>query len=168
MVFVKVLVAPILLSYFRRQFSHFVISVIKHNFVAFLDAKKAFDTVWHAGLMVKLHVKGVTGHIWSIIDKWYASSYSSITWNGQCSSSFPVKQGVRQGGVLSPFLYCVFVDELLDLLASSGAGAYVSDIFCGAPMYADDLSLVAATPCDLQCMLDIVYDYSNKWRYHAV
>ena len=32
-------------------------------------------------------------------------------------------------------------------------------------MYADDLSLVAATPCDLQCMLDIVYDYSNKWRY---
>ena len=55
--------------------------------------------------------------------------------------------------------------SLLDLLASSGAGVYISDMFCGAPMYADDLSLIAATPCDMQCMLDIVYDYSNKWRY---
>ena len=42
---------------------------------------------------------------------------------------------------------------------------HISDIFCGVPMYADDLSLIAATPSDLQSMLDIVYDYSNKWRY---
>ena len=71
-------------------------------------------------------------------------------------------QGVRQGGTLSPFLYVLFVDELLDILTASGLGVIVSGLYCGAPMYADDLALVASRP---QAMLDIVHDYARKWRY---
>ena len=74
-------------------------------------------------------------------------------------------QGVRQGEVLSPFLYCIFVDELLDILTVSGLGVSISGLYCGAPMYADDLVLVASTPKELQAMLDVVERYASRWRY---
>jgi hypothetical protein len=137
----------------------------KKAYVAYLDVRKAFDTVWHQGLLVKLHQKGIRGSIWHIINKWYTSSTSSVIWDNQQSRSFPCHQGVRQGGVLSPFLYCLFVDELLDILTQSGYGVSIDGVYCGSPMYADDLALVASSPEELQAMMDIVATYANKWQY---
>ena len=99
--------------------------------------------------MVKMHQKGIQGHLWRIINKWYASSSSCVLWSGQRSSSFIIVQGVQQGGILSPFLYCIFLDELLDTLVSTGAGVMISGIYCGSPMYADDISLIADSPTAL-------------------
>ena len=127
--------------------------------------RKAFDTVWHTGLLVKLHQKGVRGHIWHLIKNWYSSSFSCVLWDGHRSTAFELKQGVRQGGILSHSLYCIFVDELLDQLSTSGYGVAISDIYCGAPMYADDIALVADSPSFLQAMLDIVHTYAQNWRY---
>ena len=53
---------------------------------------------------------------------WYSHSSCSVLWNGTSSRKVSIRQGVRQGGILSPFLYSVFVDELLDLLVSSRYG----------------------------------------------
>ena len=89
----------------------------KKAYVAYLDVRKAFDTVWHQGMLVKLHQKGIQGPIWQIINKWYTSSTSSVISDNQQSRPFPCRQSVRQGGVLCLFLYCLFVDELLDNLA---------------------------------------------------
>ena len=50
-------------------------------------------------------------------------------------------------------------------LENSDLGARVSDIFTGAPMYADDLALIASSLEELQGMLDIVQTYAQKWRY---
>ena len=115
--------------------------------------------MWHDALLVKLHRKGITGHFWHLISTWYSECTSCVVWEGNRSSSFILRQGVRQGGTLSPFLYLVFVDELLDL------GACIGSIYCGAPMYADDLALVASSPGNLQAMLDLVYRYAQKWHY---
>ena len=134
-------------------------------FVAFLDVRKAFDTVWHEGLLVKLMNKGIKGHLWHLINSWYTASSGCVLWNGQRSQPFTLLQGVRQGGVLSPFLYCLYVDELLDQLSASKIGASISDIYCGAPMYADDLALVAGSQGALQSLLDMVDRYARKWRY---
>ena len=51
------------------------------------------------------------------------------------------------------------MDELLDILSSSGYGAMVGDNYCGAPMYADDLALIAESPEDL------VSNYARRWHY---
>ena len=64
---------------------------------------------------------------------------------------------MKQGGILSPFFYTLYVNDLLIEQDSSGLGACVSDVFVGSPMYADDLALVAATASDLQGMLNIVH-----------
>lgn len=105
--------------------------------------------------------------MWHVINNWYSSSLGIVLWDCQRSEAFEIKQGVRQGGILSPFLYCLFVDELLDLLAASGYGVTINNIFCGAPMYADDISLIAKSPGCLQAMLDIhvACEYARKWRY---
>ena len=96
---------------FRQDFWY----VAAHTAFIFQEAVQSLRDLGHkafvaflAGLMVKLHAKCVTGHFWSIIDKWYASFYSSIIWNGQSSSSVPVKQCVRQGwGAFSFSLLCL-------------------------------------------------------------
>ena len=92
-------------------------------------------------------------------------TWRSVLHSGSHSLSFPLRQGVRQGAILSPLLYSVFVDELLDILSESGYGAMVGDNYCGAPMYADDLALTAESPEDLQAMLDLVSNYARRWRY---
>ena len=114
---------------------------------------------------MKLNQRGINGRTRHIINNWYKCSSSSVLWDGQHSPPFQIHQGVRQGGILSPFLYCLFVDELLDTLTQSGHGAVISGLYSGAPMYADDLVLIASSQAELQAMLDIVAAYATKWRY---
>ena len=134
----------------------------KKAFVAFLDVRKAFDIVWHEGLLVKLHRKGIHGHLWHLIQAWYAQSTAAVQWDSHQSSHFPVLQGVHQGAILFPLLYCIFVDVLLDNLHASGCGAKVGEVYCGALMYADDLALIAESPDELQAMLNIVSSYATR------
>ena len=137
----------------------------KKAYVAFLDVKKAYDTVWHEGLLLKLLQFNFPRYIWSLLHNWYTGCTSSVLWNSHFSRSFPIRQGVRQGAVLSPFLYTIFVNNLLVQLSSSGHGVKIGDIFCGAPMYADDLALISDSETGLQHMLDIVSLYAAKWNY---
>ena len=134
-------------------------------FVGFLDVKKAFDTVWHEGLLFKLCQFGFPRYIWILIHNWYRGSSSAVLWNSKTSQYFPVKQGVRQGAILSPLLYSIFVNDLLHLLSSSGHGVSIGGIFCGSPMYADDLALIAESSAALQSMFDLVHNFSIQWHY---
>ena len=122
---------------------------------AYLDA---FDTVWHDGLCLKLFLFGFPRYIWSILRNWYTSA---VLWNSSIPHPFPIRQGVRQGAVLSPLLYSIFVNDLLLHLSSSGHGTSVNGI-CRSPMFADDLS---ESVSDLQSMLNIITHYANTWRY---
>jgi hypothetical protein len=79
----------------------------KKAFVAFLDVKKAFDTVWHEGLLYKLSLFGFPRYIWIILHNWYRGPTSAVLWKSSTSRSFKISQGVRQGAVLSPFLYSI-------------------------------------------------------------
>ena len=133
--------------------------------MALLDVQKAFDTVWHKGLFLKLYQAGVKDRAWLFLLKWYNQSSCSVLWCGKSSRVFTINQGVKQGGILSPFLYSLFVNDLLKELAVSGYGVSVDDLFTGAPMYADDLALISSSSADLQNLLEIVFHYSRRWKY---
>ena len=134
--------------------------------MAFLDVKKAFDTVWHDGLLLKLSSFGFPRYIWTIVHNLYRRSTSSVLWNSTISRSFKLRQGVRQGAILSPLLYSIFVDDLLHQLSCSNLGTSINGCYCGSPMFADDLALIADSPEELQSMINIVHNYSTAWRYH--
>ena len=67
-------------------------------FVCFLDARQAFDQVWHDGLFYKLHELGVNPKLWKSVVSMHSEMYSCVMYNGFCSDWFPVLQGTRQGG----------------------------------------------------------------------
>ena len=82
-------------------------------FGCFLDASKAFDLVDHGILFQKLLNRGLPSTVVRFLLLWYQSQQLNVRWNGQISESFGVSNGVRQGGVLSPVLFAIYVDGLL-------------------------------------------------------
>jgi len=87
---------------------------------------------------------------------------SCVQWNGIFRDPYRVTCGVRQGGLLSPVLFNIYVDKLLHLLSTSHYGCHVRSRFFGCIMSADDLILLSPSLCGLQCtcMLDICSDYA--------
>ena len=81
-------------------------------FACFLDARQAFDRVWHNGLFYKLNELGVSYKLLKIVIAMHSDMYSCVMYNGFYSDWFPVLQGTRQGGVWSPFLYLVYINYL--------------------------------------------------------
>ena len=61
--------------------------------------------------------------------------------------------GVKQGGVLSPLMFSVYIDNLLTLLSNARVGCYLGDVLCGALEYADDIVLLAPTLSALRVLL---------------
>jgi len=73
-------------------------------YCAFVDASKAFDKVLINGLIVKLIKKGAPILFIRILYYWFNNLSCSVAWNGLLGSPFLFQCGIRQGGVLSPFL----------------------------------------------------------------
>ena len=135
-------------------------------YIAFLDILKAFDTVWHTGLMNKLYDFGINGSLHRLIFKSYQNICGTVVCNGYKSSVFPIHRGVRQGGVLSTFLYQLYLNDLLETLQRLNLGATVHMVYSGSPTLADDIALIATTPLNLQAMLDCCHEYSSRWKFN--
>ena len=85
-----------------------------------------------------------------------------VSWNYKKSEKFPVSNGVRQGGVLSPILFTVYIDDLLLELEKKGIGRYWNKYFVGAVCYADDITLLAPTPTALHLMLTTCSSFATS------
>ena len=75
-------------------------------YIAFLDAKSAFDVVSHTSLMRKLFHIGIEGQCWNLINSLHSNAETVVKWGGQLSGSFEIRR-VRQGGILSTVMYKV-------------------------------------------------------------
>jgi hypothetical protein len=92
----------------------------------------------------------------------------SLGW-AEIVSSFVAYNGVKQGGVLSPVLFCIYIDRLLIQLAHAGVGCYIGSHFVSALAYADDIVLVAPTPLALRKLLLICdkFAVANNMCFNA-
>ena len=93
-------------------------------FVCFLDASEAFDRLSHRTLFNKLSERGVPGFILRVLIYWYKNQTMCIRWGDVDFVRFKV--GVRQGGILSPYLFNVYVDELSEQLKLCNVGCNVN------------------------------------------
>ena len=131
-------------------------------YMCFMDASKAFDKVNHWFLFKKLLLRGLPGAIVRLLIYWYSSQNFLVLWTGVFSSAFTVTNGVRQGGIMSPILYNVFIDDLSFLLSGSKVGCHIKDTCVNHLFYADDSVLLAPSPYALQKLVDICQSYASQ------
>ena len=132
-------------------------------FCTFLDASKAFDRIVHSGLFLKLMERKVPLILLDIIISWYKGLACRVKWGESFSEWFEVTAGVRQGGVLSPDLYCIYVDELLTKLKRLNKGCYFFNRFAAAFFYADDMCILSPSVKGLKSLLQVCESYCIEW-----
>ena len=127
----------------------------------FLDLTKAFDLVTFSKLFSKLRDK-ISNVFIRLLAYIYVYQSCCVEWCGIKSKSFKVSNGVRQGAVLSPILFSLYIDDLFSVLARSGFGCYINNVFYGIFGYADDLVLLSPNRFGLQCMLNLAKSFLEK------
>ena len=120
-----------------------------------LDASKAFDRVHYGKLFNILLYKKVPFVIIRLLLDAYIRQEARVIWNSCKSQYFRVKHGVKQGGVISPILFNLYIDRLLLCLQRSGLGCHISNTYMGALSYADVITLISPSLYGLNRMLDI-------------
>ena len=89
-------------------------------FTCFLNASKAFDRVNHWTLIKKLLLKGVPTVLVRILCSWDRSQQLCIQWGKTKSLFFTITNRVRQGGIFSPKLFSIYIDDLSKMLNDTG------------------------------------------------
>ena len=124
----------------------------------FLDISKAFDEVWHDGLLFKLKSYGISGCLFSVIEDFLDNRQQHVVLNGKNSNWSPVTAGVPQGSVLGPLLFLIYMNDLVDNVSSE------------AKLFADDTSLftvvydVDIVANKLNRDLGIISNWAHQWK----
>jgi retron-type reverse transcriptase len=126
-----------------------------------LDASQAFDMIEYTRLM-KVLLKREICHIMArTIAYLYINQKIRIR---KCHSEyFNVSNGVKQGGILSPFLFVIYMDELLSKLNGSGFGCHIGINCAGVYAYADDIIILCPNKFYLTAQLEIAVEFSKEY-----
>ena len=119
-----------------------------------LDISKAFDRVWHAGLLHKLKCYGISGQIFGLICSFHSNRRLQVVLDGKSSQEYPVNVGVPQGSILGPRLFLLYINDLPD------------DVICDIAIYADDTTLYSKCDrtCDLWQQLELTSELESDLR----
>ena len=132
-------------------------------YCCFIDASKAFDRIRHDLLFDMLLKRGVNPLMVRILIDSYERQTVQTSWLGEKSQKFLCTNGVRQGGILSPLLYSIYNDVLLNKLKENGQGCWLGNQYYGALSYADDLCILSPTIKGLENMLGICELYGKEY-----
>ena len=124
----------------------------------FLDISKAFDKVWHEGLIFKLKSYGISEGLLNLIISYLSNRKQRVVLNGKCSKWSLIRAGVAQGSVLGPLFFLIYINDL------------VKNVSSDARLFADDTSLftvvyekeIAVT--QLNSDLEIISQWAYQWK----
>ena len=130
-----------------------------------LDTQKAFDVVDHSSLLRRLYLDGVQGDDWLLIKDLYTDCSSRIKWAGGLSHPINIRQGVRQGGVLSTSHYKRYNNPLLLHLEQRYTGVKIGSIKIPHVTVSDDLAVISSAQSEAQAMVWDVGDNAGRERF---
>jgi hypothetical protein len=98
-----------------------------------IDATKAFDKIRHDKLFLLLIERGISGlDLRLLLLDLYQRQMIRTSWQGQFSDIFSVTNGIRQGSIASPILFCCYMDVLIQKLQDNGIGCWMGGQFCAS------------------------------------
>ena len=119
---------------------------------------KAFDLINYHKLFVKLRSK-IHPLFLRLLCYVYLNQSACVSWGNELSEKFSVKNGVKQGAILSPTLFSIYIDGIFEILETSGFGCTIKNNYYGAIAYADDIVLLSPNRDGLQKMFNIAQKY---------
>ena len=125
----------------------------------FIDFSKAFDTIPRDILLNKLLNLNITGKFFNIIKSIYSNDKACIKIGSELTECFPISQGVRQGCVLSPLLFNIFMSDLAKKLEPISGKLKLEPYNIDSLIWADDILLFAENEKNLQDMIDTIDRY---------
>jgi len=123
-----------------------------------LDIEKAFDKLNRHALFMQLLNRRCPLTLLNILDHWLEKSFAFIRWGEARSDLFRLRAGTRQGGVCSPALFAVCINDVLCKLQDSGLGCYIRQRSFNAGLFADDIVLLSISIDDLREILYLCID----------
>ena len=109
---------------------------------------------------------GVRGKFLSALQSLYDNVSWTVRVNHQFTPWFKVNAGVKQGCLISPSLFAVYINDLAQRINDLQCGIKIDDIFLSILLYADDIALIAPDELKLQQMLDVVTSWCSEWKLH--
>ena len=128
-----------------------------------IDARKAFDRVHREKLFSTQIEKKVYFIFLRLIFDSYMRQKAYVAWGVFRSQYFLFKNGVKQGGVLSPILFTIYNDKLLVILRTSGTGCHIESVYIGALSYTDDITLLCPSIRGLNEMIVLCCEYAKEY-----
>jgi hypothetical protein len=149
----------------------FVVNEVLHHYKKFkspcyttaLDFSKAFDRMWRDGLFHKLNGK-IDDCYWRALVVYYRGSIGIIKANNSTSKEFEIKEGVKQGGILSPFLFNYFINDLLEKCQQTNMGAKIGNKIMCIIGYCDDIIIMSPVANQMNKLLQICQEYADCWK----
>ena len=129
-------------------------------YACFLDMTKAFDLINYQKLFIKLRSR-IHPLFLRLLCYVYLNQSASVIWGNKQSNDFKVNNGVKQGAILSPTLFSIYIDDIFECLRRSGIGCTINNAYYGAIAYADDIVLLCPNKEGLQKMFNIAQKFFN-------
>lgn len=133
----------------------------KKTYAFFVDFKAAFDRVPRGALIYKLQALGISTKVVNLIQNVYRNTKSAVWTGSELSESFETYTGVKQGCLLSPLLFTLFLNDLHEQL---GGGLTIDDLNVRLLLYADDIVLLADDIEIMQRMVKNLEVYCDQWN----
>jgi len=124
-----------------------------------LYVSKAFDKTNHYGIYLRLMDISIPNELLMVLENWFSKCFTCVRWGAIYSSWFKLRCGVRQGVVLSPYLFALYVDVIIEKVRQQRIGCCIGSFCVSILLYADDMLLLAPS---LEALQQLVLICENE------
>ena len=138
----------------------------QETILTYLDVTKAYDKAWLDAVMYVLYKQGITSKLWLLVKRLNSNLKTTIHTKHGPTRQIKIKDSIRQGGVLSVILYALMMDEINKDITDKDLGVKIPNTECKVPclLWMDDVLLIEQKKAEMQKLLDITYDTSQKYH----